>query len=79
MLSPSENDNVCDEGHALHDDGEGHEEANGAPHGAEVVIAVAILLVGEVVAFTGEGGTATVETVGVVDLFAAGLFIGVGQ
>ena len=73
LLSSGKDDNVCDERHALEHNGERHEEADGAPHGAEVAVAMAVLLLGEVVAGVCKGGTAPVKTVGVVYPLAAGL------
>lgn len=73
MLAADQNDNVRDERHTLYDDCERYEKADGAPHGAEITIAMAVLLVGEVLAVVGERGTAAVEAIGVVNLRAAGL------
>lgn len=73
MLPSDQNDNVRNKRHTLQNDRERYEETDGAPHGAEITVAMAVLVVGEVLAGTGERGTAFVKTVGVVNLFAAGL------
>ena len=64
---------MCNETHALENDSKGHKEADRAPHGAEVSIAMAVFTLGEVFAGSGKGGTDSVQTVGVVDVFAGGL------
>ena len=38
LLATRQHDDESDQGHALDDDGKGHEEADGAPHVAEVSI-----------------------------------------
>ena len=73
MLSASQDHDVGDQRHALEDNGERHEEANRAPHGAEVAVVMAVLGMREVVAGVGEGRTAAMESVGVVYGFANGL------
>lgn len=73
LLATNQNDNIRDYRHALQDDCERHEEADRAPHGAEVTVAMAVFFVREVLAFACERGTTAVETVSVVDSFAAGL------
>lgn len=73
LLPPRQNHQIRNQRHALHHDGEGHQEADTAPHAAEIAVVVAVALVGEVVALMGEGGAAFVEAVGVVDAFTARL------
>ncbi len=61
LLPADQDDEVCDQGHALDDDGKGHQEADRAPHGAErPVVALAVFVLGE--GFTGvaEGRAALV-------------------
>lgn len=63
----SQDDQVRDHANALQDDGKGHQEPDGAPHGAEVsVFAVAVFALWEALAGIGEGGTAAVKAVGVM-------------
>lgn len=77
LLFPARNhDHESDQGHAFHDHGEGHEEADRAPHGAEITIMVTVFGFGKALAFAGEGGATTVKTVGVVDFYAARLDVG---
>jgi hypothetical protein len=70
----AEDHQVGDYAYALHDDREGHEEADGAPHRAEIpAVAVAVFALREALAGIREGGTAAVETVGVM---VGGLVVG---
>ncbi len=74
LLFPSnQDDNIRNKDHALNDDGERDEETDGAPHGAEIPVAMTVFLVGKVIAGFGERGTAAMKAIGVVNLFAAGL------
>lgn len=73
LLPPRQNHQIRNQRHTLNHDREGHQEANAAPHAAEIAVVVAVALVGEVVALMGEGGAASVEAVGVVDAFTARL------
>ena len=73
LLASDQNDHVGDERHALQDDCEREEKADGAPHGTEVAVAMAIFRVREVFASVRQRGTATVETIGVVNPSAAWL------
>lgn len=51
LSTPTENDQVRDEGHALEDDGKGHEEADAPPHGTEVPIwSMTVVVLWEVIA-----------------------------
>ena len=73
LLASDQNDHVGDERHAFQDDGEREEEPDRAPHGTEIAVAMAIFLVREVLASVCERGTATVETICVVNPSAAWL------
>ena len=73
LLASDQNDHVGDERHALQDDCKGEEKPDRAPHGTEITVAMAIFFVGEVFASLRERGTATVETIRVVNPFAAWL------
>ncbi|KKA18369.1 hypothetical protein T310_7674 [Rasamsonia emersonii CBS 393.64] len=80
QLFPSrQDDNVGDNGNALQNDGKGHQEADAAPHGAEVsIFAMAVLILRKRVARVGQRRAAAMETqalntvylvIGVADLF----------
>lgn len=73
LFAARHNHRVCNDGHALHDNGEAHEEADGTPHGTEVAIMTAVEWLRKVDAVVCEGGAAPMEAVGVVDMFASGL------
>src|SRR5438046_6204914 len=65
----SENDQICDEGHAFENDNERHEEPDSAPHRAEVTaLSPAIFILGEIFTRFRDRGTATVEAVRVVEV-----------
>lgn len=73
LLASDQNDNVRNYCHALQDDCERREEADRAPHGAEVTVAMTVFFLREVFTVACERGTTAVETVSVVNSFAAGL------
>ena len=73
MFAPYQNDDVRDNGHTLKNDCERNEKSNRAPHGTEITVPVTVFFLREVFAGVGERGTAAVETIGVVNLFAARL------
>lgn len=63
----TQDDEVCDYAYALQNDSKGHQEPDGAPHGAEVpVFAMAVFALWEALAGIGEGGAAAVKAVGVM-------------
>ena len=73
MFPSDKDDDIRDNGHAFYDDGQRDEETDGAPHGAEIPVAMTVFLVGKVIAGFGERGTAAMKAIGVVNLSAAGL------
>lgn len=73
LLASDQDDNIRNHRHALQDDCERREEADRAPHGAEVTVAMAVFFVWEVFTVVCERGTTAVETVSVMNFFAAGL------
>ena len=48
LLASDQNDKIRNERHALQDDSEGHEKADGPPHGTEVTVTMAVFLLREV-------------------------------
>jgi hypothetical protein len=67
MFVASKNDQVCDKSHALKNDGERHQETDGAPHRAEVtVLSTTFFILGEIIARFRNGRTVTMEAVRVV-------------
>lgn len=75
LLASKNHSDIRHDRHALKHNREAHEEADGAPHGAEVaVFAMTIFVLGEVGAETGQGGAAFVKTVGVADMVTGGLW-----
>ena len=69
LLFPTGQDyNEGDKRHALYHDCERHEKADGAPHGAEITVIVAVFHFWEAIALMGEGGAATVKPVGIVNM-----------
>ena len=74
LLPADQDDEVCDQGHALDDDGKGHQEADGPPHGAKrAIVALTVFVLREGLARVAEGRAALVQAVGVVDGFAGDL------
>ena len=80
MFTADNHNNECYQRHAFDDNGEVHEEPDGAPHAAKVaVFAVAVFVLGKVGTCFCQGGTARVQAVGVVDWGAACLGEGGGR
>ena len=75
LLTTRNDHNVGYQRHSLSNHREGHQKADGAPHGAKIAVIVAVFRLWEVLARVREGRTAFVEAVGIVDVFAAGLFV----
>lgn len=73
LFAASKNHNVRYQRHTLPNYGERHQEADRAPHGAEIAVIVAVCRLWKVLARVCEGGTAFVEAISVVDVFAAWL------
>ena len=73
LFAAGQNHQVGNDGHPLANDRKGHEKPHGSPHRTEIAILMAIDFLWEVVAGTGEGGASSMQAVGIVDLFTAGL------
>ena len=73
LLASHQNDHVGNERHPLQDDCKREEKPDRAPHGTEITVAMAVFFVREVFASFRERGTAAVETISVVNPFAAWL------
>jgi hypothetical protein len=67
-FATGENDKVDEHGDGHQHNPKSHEEANAAPHGAEIpVLAIAVFILGKWFAGIGQGRAAAVEAEGVVE------------